>query len=136
MAKASVEILTKPFCVIECLQNSVIRMEYRMLGIVWNRPKGLFNQMKTFHLRAAGDHSRHKLRLRLANSVWHTSHLVADAMTCWRWRTVPYPGYSPDVAICDFYLFRPIKKGLSISMNHVIRVEADSQAVIGETIAF
>jgi hypothetical protein len=62
--------------------------------------------------------------------------VVADAMTCLRCRTVPHPASSPDVAICDFYLFRPIKKGLSISMNNVIRAEADSQAVIGETIAF
>jgi hypothetical protein len=65
------------------------------------------------HASAAGDNARRKLRLRFDNSPCHMSHAVSDAMRRLRCRRVPHPAYSPDLAICDFYLFGRIKDRLA-----------------------
>jgi hypothetical protein len=39
--------------------------------------------------------------------------VISDAMTRLRCRRVPHPAYSPDLAICDFYLFGRIKERLA-----------------------
>ena len=65
------------------------------------------------HASTAGDNARRKLRLHFDNSPCHTSRAVSDAMTRLRCRRVPHPAYSPDLAICDFYLFGRIKERLA-----------------------
>jgi hypothetical protein len=42
-----------------------------------------------------------------------TARVVSDEMAHLRCRRSPYPPYSPDLAICDFYLFGRIKERLA-----------------------
>jgi hypothetical protein len=64
------------------------------------------------HLTASADIARRKLRLHFDNSPCHTAVIVAQEMQRLRCEQVPHPRYSPDLAICDFYLFGRLKHQL------------------------
>ena len=46
------------------------------------------------------------------NAPVHNSILVTDYLTKMGIKTVPHPSYSPDVALCDFWLFPKLKEKL------------------------
>ena len=46
------------------------------------------------------------------NAPVHNSILVTDYLTKMGIKTVPYPPYSPDLALCDFSLFPKLKEKL------------------------
>jgi hypothetical protein len=65
------------------------------------------------HSTMRGDNARRKLRVHFDNSPCHTAREVSEEMSRLRCRRVPHPPYSPDLAICDFYLFGRIKERLA-----------------------
>jgi histone-lysine N-methyltransferase SETMAR len=65
------------------------------------------------HSIMRGDNERRKLRVHFDNSPCHTARKVSEEMSHLRCRRVPHPPYSPNLAICDFYLFDRIKKRLA-----------------------
>ena len=46
------------------------------------------------------------------NAPVHNSILVTDYLTKMGIKTVPHPPYSPDLALCDFWLFPKLKEKL------------------------
>jgi hypothetical protein len=46
------------------------------------------------------------------NFACHMAGMVVDEMVRLRFRHLPHPLYSPDLVICDFYLFDRIKQRL------------------------
>ena len=46
------------------------------------------------------------------NAPVHNSTLVTDYLTKMGIKTVPYPPYIPDLALCDFWLFPKLKERL------------------------
>ena len=49
------------------------------------------------------------------NAPVHNSILVTDCLTKMGIKTVPHPPYSPDLALCDFWLFPKLKEKLRVN---------------------
>jgi len=81
---------------------------------------------------------RHKRPKMWKNGDWllhhdnaHTSLVVTEFLTKNNMTTVPHPGYSPDVAPCDFYVFSKIKLRLKgWRFVSIEETQAESQQVL------
>jgi hypothetical protein len=96
----------KTFAVIDCLpEGTPFNAAYFVAQVV--------NPLHQLHSTATGDDARRKLRVHFDNSPCHTARVVSDEMARLRCRRIPHPPYSPDLAICDFYLFGRIQERLA-----------------------
>jgi histone-lysine N-methyltransferase SETMAR len=56
--------------------------------------------------------SRRGLMLHMDNASSHTANLTLEYLAEKKVKVVPHPAYSPDVAMCDFWLFAGLKRNL------------------------
>ena len=52
------------------------------------------------------------------NARPHTAKLTSDLLASFKWNIVQHPPYSPDIAACDFYLFRSMQGFLRDTYFH------------------
>jgi hypothetical protein len=64
------------------------------------------------HVSLSTDHFRRKLALYFEHSICHRAVVLMKEMDRLRRTRVPHPAYSPDLAICAFYLFGDLKAHL------------------------
>ena len=55
-----------------------------------------------------------KVILQHDNARPHISKPVKTYLETLKWEVLPYPPYSPDIALSDYYLFRSIAQGLAV----------------------
>jgi hypothetical protein len=70
--------------------------------------------------------ARRSFRLHFDNSRCHTAKIVSEEMTRLKCKSMPYPLYSPDMAIADFYLLGFLKQklhGIDISDDEKLKSE-------------
>jgi hypothetical protein len=58
----------------------------------------------------SADIARRSLQLQFDNSGCHPVNIVSEEMISLKWKRVPHPADSPDLAIADFYLFGVLKQ--------------------------
>jgi len=105
--KSMVTIFLNPheFSVVEILpEDQSFTAVYFAKKVV--KPLGLRHAQEPAHI------TRYPLKLHFDNSRCHTAKIVQAKMTKYRCKRVPHPPYSPDLAICDFYLFGTLKEKL------------------------
>ena len=66
------------------------------------------------------------------NAKPHRSSVVYQTINELRWEVLPHPAYSPDIALCDYHLFRSLQNSLA---EQQFQNEVDVRKIVDNVIS-